>query len=728
MDTTPSDSASEPANTAANETKMALAELIKDALARAPFQLTRTTDEVAGMIQVPKDAAMGDFAFPCFALAKELKQAPPKIAATLGDALGDALRADPCFASAIAAGPYLNVALDKARQFAEVIPKIVDGTFTAARPPRGERVMIEYSQPNTHKVFHVGHTRNVALGDACVRLCRFAGFDVVAANYIGDVGTHIAKCLWYFRTHWKGDVPDTDRGAFLGEMYSAADRMLDLSRMTSAPFPGVTTARVISIEAHPSEPRWKVVRVQTATGEKTVVCGGIGFADGDVVAYAGVGAKVGKRRVGTADRAGVSSEGMICGDAEIKQGEDNDKIHVFPEGTAVGVEIAEVFRIQDATDPQVPLLEEYERRQRGVREVLKALEQGEPEITALWQETRQWSLDEFQEIYRWIGAQFDHDFYESEVADAGKAIVKRALDDGILIRSEGAIGADLTAHKLPFFMLQKSDGTGLYSTKDLALAKRKFDDFHIDRSIYVVDISQSLHFQQVFATLTMLGYEKAKLCHHLAYGMVMLPDGKMSSRDGNVIPFVRLRDNLTEHIRTKFLDPLQENAKEDWSPEQIADTARRVAIGTIRYGMLNQDNNKNIVFDLEEWSNPSGNTGPYLMYAYTRTRSILREIDGYDIAAADWSGLNNVTEHGLLATLLRFDKAVADAVKGYQPQLLCIYLYDLAKDFSRFYRECSVKHAENPGLRHARAALVDSTGRVLGRGLELLGIQPVERM
>lgn len=704
--------------------KPALAEMLRAALARAPLSLDKDAAELEALLQVPKDASHGDFAFPCFALAKELRQAPPKIAAALADALRDELANDPRFAGADPAGPYLNVTLDKARQFGEVLGRVLDGSFLAPAAARGERVMIEYSQPNTHKVFHVGHTRNVALGDACVRLCRFAGFDVVAANYIGDVGTHIAKCLWYFRTSYRGEVPATDRGAFLGEMYTEADRRLDLSRLTRAPFPGVTTARVLDVAPHPGEPRWQVVSLETGEGGKTVVCGGRGFSAGDVVAYARVGSKVGKRRVDVADRQGVASEGMICGEAEIRQGEDNDRIHVFPAGTPLGVEIAELLRVEGALDPAVPVLEEHERRQQGVRDVLKALEQGEPELTALWRETRQWSLDEFHAIYRWLDATFDHFFYESEVADEGKAIVKKALEDGLLIVSDGAVGADLSDRKLPFFMLLKSDGTGLYSTKDIALAERKFDEFHIDRSVYVVDVSQSLHFSQVFATLEKFGYEKARLCHHLAYGMVMVPEGKMSSRAGNVVPFVRLKDQLIQHVRTKFLDAF----RGEWSDEEIEETARRIVIATIRYGMLNQDNNKNIVFDLEEWSNPTGNTGPYLMYAYTRTRSILREIDGYDAAAADWAALGHDTERGLLATLLRFPRVAESAALGYQPQLLCIYLYDLAKDFSRFYRECSVKRAETDGLRHARAALVDAAGQVLKTGLGLLGIQTVERM
>lgn len=704
--------------------KLAFAQRLQTLLAAAPFGLDKPLQQILGMIEVPKEAARGDLAFPCFNLAKELRQAPPKIAAALLPGIQAALADDPRFARVEAAGPYVNVALDDRRLFAARIPAILDGSFLAPQPARGERMMIEYSQPNTHKVFHVGHTRNVSLGDACVRICRHAGYDVVASNYIGDVGTHIAKCLWYLTTCHRGAIPATDRGAFLGEMYAAADGMLDLSRLTRAPFPGVVAARVTAAAPHPAEPKWTVVDLDTGTQRRQVVCGGRGFVAGDLVPYAKLGAKIGKRRVEAVDRLGVMSEGMICSQQELDLGDDRDLVPVLPADRAPGTPIAEIYRIAGALDAATPVLAEHERRQAGVRDVLKRLEEGEPEITALWQQTRQWSLDEFQEIYAWLDATFDHFFYESEVGEEGKQIVLKARDAGLLIESEGTIGADLSRFNLPFFMLLKSDGTGLYSTKDLALAERKFDQFHIDRSVYVVDASQSLHFQQVFRTLEILGYERAQRCFHLAYGMVMVPEGKMSSRAGNVIPFVRLKDELIRHVRGKFLDEFVGQ----WPEAEIDEAARRVVIATIRYGMLNQDNNKNIIFDLEEWTNPSGNTGPYLMYAYVRTRSILREIGGYDLAAADWSLLTHDSERALVRTLGRFPAIVTEAAEAYQPQSLCIYLFELSKDFSRFFRECSVKHAGDRALQAARAALVDAVGRVLQQGLALLGIQTAERM
>jgi arginyl-tRNA synthetase len=712
------------------DTKQEFAGRLNEAIERvlAGALAAPSRDEIAAAIQVPKELKNGDLSWPCFTLAKALKKPPPAIAAEIAAVFASGAPAP--FSRIIAAGGYLNAFVDKAAGFGALLPKILDGSYLAPRPPRGERVMIEYSQPNTHKVFHVGHTRNVSLGDSLVRLSRFVGCDVVAANYIGDVGTHIAKCLWYFKSVFGGDrskVPVTNRGAFLGSMYAEADKLLDLSALTRAPHPGVTVARVNSITPHPASPAgatWQVVTLDTAAGSKTVVCGGHSFAVGDFVAWAKPGVRLGKRRIELADRGGVPSEGMICGEAEISLGDDNQKIAVLPRSARVGQEISDLFALDGAVASGESVLAVWNARNEAVRGVLQALEKGEPELTALWRETREWSLAEFRDIYAWLEAPFDHFFYESEVGDEGKDIVLAECEKGTLIRSEGTIGADLAEYKLPFFMLLKSDGTGLYSTKDLALAKRKFDQFKIDRSVYVVDVSQSLHFQQVFATLRKLGYAQAAKCHHLAYGMVVLPDGKMSSRKGNVVPFSELKDQLVAYIRKQFLDA----QLGELSEAEVHETARRVVIGTIKYGMLNQDNAKNIVFDLAEWTAPTGNTGPYLLYAYARTRSVLRELGGYDLATADWGALGHEAESELLKTLGRFEKVVATAASEYQPQLLCIYLYDLARDISRFWVGCPIMKAENPGLKNARAALADAAGRVLGKGLELLGIQTVDRM
>jgi len=508
-------------------------------------------DDLTPFVEVPKDTSMGDFAFPCFRLARALRKAPPAIAAEILPYLRDKVAAEAELSEVSAAGPYLNFRIDTGTLAAKLVPAVLAGTFQARRESKRERVMIEYSQPNTHKAFHVGHTRNVALGDALVQLYRWNGYEVVAANYIGDEGAHIAKCLWYYRQYFKGETPDHNLGEFLGDLYTRATQMLDFSLLSRCPLPGVVVARVTAVAAHA---KWKLVTVTTGSEDFSVICGGKGFAVDDLVAYAGSGARIGGRLIATVEKQGVTSTGMICSEKELGFSEDNQTIHLLPPGTPLGLAVAEFYRIPDALDARVPVLEEMERRSREVARTLKLLEARDADIDGLWQQTKQWSMDEFQVIYDWLDVHFEHFFFESEVGDRGKAIALDFFEKGVLVKSEGAIGADLSAWNLPFLLLIKSDGAGLYATKDIALAREKFEKFHVDRSIYVVDASQSLHFQQVFRTLELMGYERARHCHHLAYGLVMLPEGKMGSRKGNVILFSQLRERLTAKITADDLE------------------------------------------------------------------------------------------------------------------------------------------------------------------------------
>jgi len=552
------------------------------------------------LLEQPPDPEMGDYAFPCFQLARQFRKAPPAIAAELAEQWAASGASTPGVEQVRAVGPYLNFTIAPGALASEILPALADGSaFSTAPAETRERVMIEFSQPNTHKGFHVGHLRNVALGDALCRIFRYNGYEVVGANYIGDVGTHIAKCLWYYQRFNEEAPPEQQRGEWLGELYTKATLLL---------------------EDAPADQR-------------------------------------------------------------------------------------ETYQLE-------------------VREILQKLEGGDPDLDTIWQETRQWSLDDFEEIYKWLGVHFDRIFFESEVDDEGKEIVLQGEQGNMFQVSDGAIGIDLEDEKLGFFLLLKSDGTTLYSTKDLALAKRKFEQYGIDRSIYVVGAEQTLHFKQVFATLRKMGYEQAELCHHLPYALVMLPDGKMSSRAGNVILFSQLREKILNSLRTQHFQARQG----EWPDAEIEETSRRVAIAALKYGMLAQDPAKNIIFSMEDWLKTEGDTGTYLVYAYVRICSIVRQLGIEPSAEADCSLLVHPNEKALSRRLLDFNRVVWSAGEQFKPSLLAHALYGLARDFSRAYTTCSVKHAETPDLQHARLLLFHGVAETLKQGLDLLGIAPPERL
>ena len=556
--------------------------------------------EITGLIEQPPNPELGDYALPCFSFSKTLRRSPAVIASELADKLQKHLLPNAPFTHIQARGPYLNFTVSPAAVAEAVLPDIFNSKyFKEPSIIKREKVMIEYSQPNTHKGFHVGHLRNVALGDSLCRIYLYNGYDVVGANYIGDIGSHIAKCLWYLKNHNTEDPPEKYPGEWLGELYANAVRELE-----------------------------------AAEGQEK-----ISFQD------------------------------------ELSQ-------------------------------------------------LLRKIDEKDEEIYQEWETTREWSMKDFHEIYEWLDVKFDHFFYESEVDEEGRKIVIEGEKNGIFKKSEGAIGIDLDEEGLGFFMLLKSDGNTLYSTKDLALARQKFDNFDVKRSIYVVGAEQTLHFKQVFATLKRMGYKQAEQCFHLPYALVMLPEGKMSSREGNVILFSQLRKEIVESIQSTHL----EEHRKEWSRKELDETSQKIAVAAIKYGMLNQDSNKNIVFSMDDWLVSEGDTGTYLVYAYVRIRSIGRKISRKVSPDVDFSLLTHPNEKKLLRQMLDFNKTVFNAGEQFRPLLLARMLYEFSKDFSRAYNTCSVMHAETEQLKAARLLLFHCVAETLQQGLNLLGITPPERM
>jgi arginyl-tRNA synthetase len=301
--------------------------------------------------------------------------------------------------------------------------------------------------------------------------------------------------------------------------------------------------------------------------------------------------------------------------------------------------------------------------------------------------------------------------------------VRGLFEKGLLQKSEGAIGMDLSAENLGFCLLLKSDGTGLYATKDMELARRKFQDFKIDKSIYVVDMRQALHFKQVFKVLEKIGFPQAKDCFHLQYNFVELPDGAMSSRKGNIVPLMQLVHQMEAMVKSQYLSRYEA----EWKPEEINLVASQVAQGAIKYGMVKIDNNKKIVFDMAEWLKIDGESGPFIQYSAARINSLCRKFE-MKKESVDWSLLIHPAERNLFQTMLNFNSIAIQAAESLRPSVLCTYLYDLAKRFNFFYHECSIGNAENETLKQARLNLAYCVGEVLKQGLSLIGIPTPERM
>jgi len=510
---------------------------------------------------------------------------------------------------------YLNLYFLPAEFASRVVDAVVEGADDFGRgEPKGERVMVEYAQPNTHHSFHIGHYRNAILGEALARLVEFAGFDTIRASYPGDLGLSVVTVLWAYDKFYRGQEPEGihERGQWLLKIYVEATELL-------TPKPDEDARAKAQREAYEAERR------------------------------------------------------------------------------------------------------EYYRR----------LDAGDPEVRHLWQVTRQWSLDELDAILEMLDIHIDVWFFESEVDEPAQQIVEELIHLGIaederqqggavIVKIDEKLG--LTKEKYRTNVILRSDGTTLYLTKDLALAKEKFEKYQVDRSIYVVDVRQSLHLQQAFKILELWGFPQAEKCYHLGYGFVSLPEGVMSARRGRVALFKEVAD---EAIRRVLAVIAVKNP--DMPPDQQKVVAQQIGLGALAYGMLSVDNNKDIVFDLEAALNFDGRTAPYIQNAYVRANSILKKagrlpeqaVFNYELTAH---------EIQLIDLISRFPAAVQTAAEEYKPLHMANYVYELAGAFHSFYHVVPVIQSEVEAIREARLRLVAAARQTIKNALRLLAIQAPDVM
>ena len=378
------------------------------------------------------------------------------------------------------------------------------------------------------------------------------------------------------------------------------------------------------------------------------------------------------------------------------------------------------------------------------REMYRKWDTGDPYVRELWRVTRQWSLDEFHDILRILDVKMDVWFYESEVDEPSKAIVDELIQKGIaederpqggpvIVKIDEKLG--LTKEKYRTAVILRSDGTSLYSTKDLALAKVKFEQYNVDRSIYVVDFRQSMHFQQVFKILEMWGFPQASKCYHLSYGYVTLPEGAMSARRGRVALFKEVYDEAIKRVLAV------ESERSGNIPEnERLKIAEQIGLGALVYSMLSVDNNKDIVFDVNEALSFDGRTGPYIQNAHVRANSILKkskvESDVLSLSKGQTSELRPATfdyeltkhEIELIEQISRFPNAVQQAANEYRPLVMAAYAYDLANAFHSFYHAVPVLQSEEENIRNARLRLVAAAKQTIANALRLLDIKAPEVM
>ncbi|MCH7587339.1 MAG: arginine--tRNA ligase [Chloroflexi bacterium] len=526
----------------------------------------------------------------------------PQRAQEIAQALVKAIGAPAGFVSVEAVRGYINLSIDPQVYARRVVDTILaDGENFARGDAKTEKVMVEYSAPNTHKAFHVGHLRNVILGGAMANIFEFAGYETVRANYWGDIGWHVIKWLWCYLRFHKDEEPQGDRTRWMQEIYSQATQ----------------------------------------------------------------------------------------------------------------------------------LVEDQPEMEEEARKLYKRWDARDPELIALWERTRSWSIEGIMQIYEVLGEHFDVFFFESEVEEPGKKLVEElitrniAVDDRpnggtVAIKLDELLGLDKETFRV--LVVLRSDGSSLYATKDLHLAIKKFDEWNIDRSIYVIDVRQSLYMKQIFKTLEIMGFKQSLNCFHLAYEIVNLPgDVTMSSREGTVVMF----DDLLQEAVKRARDIVQQK-NPGLSEDLKAKVALSVALGGLKYPLLAVDTNKVATFDWESALNFEGQASPYIQYAHVRANSILARAGDIPAPVSPAYTLE-AAEITLLDRLSRLPETVQRAAQDYKPLHLANYVYDLAREFTNFYQRCPVLRADE-NMRNFRLRLTAAARQTLKNSLALLGIQAPDVM
>jgi arginyl-tRNA synthetase len=362
------------------------------------------------------------------------------------------------------------------------------------------------------------------------------------------------------------------------------------------------------------------------------------------------------------------------------------------------------------------------------QQMLLAWEQGDNEVRQLWETMNGWVYTGFDQTYRQMGVSFDKIYYESQTYLEGKREVERGLNIGVFYsREDGSVWADLTSDGLDEKLLLRADGTSVYMTQDIGTAKLRYNDYPINKMVYVVGNEQNYHFQVLANLLDKLGFEWGKSLVHFSYGMVELPEGKMKSREGTVVD----ADDLMQEMIDTARETSQELGKlDECTASEINQISSMVGMGALKYFILKVDPRKNMTFNPKESIDFNGNTGPFIQYTHARIKSVLRKANEQNI---DYSSLNinieiSEKESYLIQLLTEFPAVIHQAGEEFSPALIANYIYDLVKEYNQFYHDFSILKEENQDVKQFRLVLSESIASVIKRGMSLLGIEVPERM
>ena len=579
----------------------ALPELFEGTFSTADFQVSQTKPEFEG-----------DYTVVLFSLVKRLKKSPDEIGKILGQHLTEK-QPDLYTGYSLIKG-FMNLTVAESF-WVDMLAKHYNDPCFGKGELRNQKVMVEYSSPNTNKPLHLGHLRNNFLGWSIAEILKANGYDVIKSCIVNDRGIHICKSMIAWQRYANGATPESTgmKGDhFVGDYY-------------------------------------------------------VKFND----AY--------KKEV----------EELVAGGMK-----------------------------QEEAEKEAPIM-------KSTQEMLLKWEKGDPEVMELWKKMNGWVYNGFDITYKTIGSDFDVTYYESDTYLLGKDTVDDGLKQGVFFRKEdGSVWIDLTADGLDEKLVLRRDGTSVYITQDIGLAKKKYEEYKIDQSIYVIGDEQNYHMKVLKLICQKLKLPYADSIHHLSYGMVELPTGKMKSREGTVVD----ADDLVQEMIDISARHTQELGKvKDFPEDALQDLYETIGIGALKFFLLRVDPKKKMIFNPEESIDFHGFTGPFIQYTHARIKSILRKEQADAAYTLSKTGLLPL-EKELLVSIEQYGMVLKQSAEELNPSLIAIYAYNLAKTFNSFYAEHSVANAESEEKKQLRLRICGMTAIILSSSLQLLGMKVPERM
>ncbi|QTE39251.1 arginine--tRNA ligase [Mucilaginibacter gossypii] len=641
-------------------------DFIIEAAVKAVKQLYQTDIEPAAVsIQETRKEFEGQVTIVTFPFTKFSRKGPEQTGTEIGEYLKHELKEVDSFN--VIKG-FLNLSITDEYWIGRLYNNITSDDFAVAKP-NGQKVMVEYSSPNTNKPLHLGHIRNNLLGYSVAEILAADGYEVIKTNLVNDRGIHICKSMLAWQKFGNDETPESSgmKGDHLvGKYYVLFDKELreQLKPVLSQVY-----------EKHDLSAFKENQKTKIEDSLATI-------------------AKVKEKRAQTDE----VNQKLI--------GELDDKI------------AGEEDKIKEIAKNATPIMIE-------TQQMLQKWEAGDEEVMNLWRTMNGWVYAGFAETYKQLGVDFDKYYYESNTYLLGKDIIEEGLAKGVFFKkADNSVWIDLASEGLDEKLVLRGDGTSVYITQDMGTAQLKYNDYQMDKSIYVVGNEQDYHFKVLFLILQKLGKTGADGLFHLSYGMVDLPSGKMKSREGTVVD----ADDLMAEMEATAKEQTEAMGKVDaFNEEDKIALYHTIGMGALKYFLLKVDPKKRLLFDPNESVDFQGHTGPFIQYTHARIKSVLSRADYNAELKPIVTELAGV-ERDLIVLLDKYPETVKEAAKGYSPAVIANYIYELAKTYNKFYHEKSILQAEDEDSKQFRLALSASSAKVISKGMKLLGIEVPERM